>query len=157
MTRIIGVLAALVLALSVSGASAATFKGSFKANGSEAKLAYLMAKKGEPFSGKPVTLLIFSEKDASKVADPDARAQFGELGDALVIHLEQNAGKWEVIGTEFMHASLKHSGASGAGIVEVEDVKATSGELGGHLFTKPGADVFGEPIAVDLHFDLKQP
>jgi hypothetical protein len=157
MTARFRILLAVTLALSVSVAFGATFKGSFKANGADAKLAYLMTKKGTPFSGKPVTLLIFTEKDASKDPDPESNAQFGRLGDALVVHLEQDGDKWDVIGTEFMHASLKHSGASGAGIVAAENVKAAGGELSGHLFTKPGEDLFGEPIAVDLHFHAKQP
>jgi hypothetical protein len=150
-------LLALVLALWLGAAFAATFKGSFKANGADAKLAYLLAKKGEPFSGKPVTLLIFTEKEATKIAEPAARAQFGDLGDALVVHLAQDGDKWSVIGTEFMHASLKHSGASGTGIVEAENVNLSDGALSGHLLTKPGADLFGEPIAVDLRFHAKQP
>ena len=50
--------------------AAAAFEGTYSANGKNAKLAFLIAKKGDPFSGKPTTLLVFSEKDASQDARP---------------------------------------------------------------------------------------
>jgi hypothetical protein len=137
--------------------AAAPFDGKYVANGKEAKLAYLSAKKGEPFSGKPVTILIFSEKDASKDARADFHAQMGDLGDALVVHLSKGDDEWRVIGTEFAHSALKHSGASGSGIVSAKDVSLANGEISGHLVTEPNADLFDEPLTVDLKFHIKQP
>jgi hypothetical protein len=153
-----GLLAGAALALaSTLVAAAAPFQGTYQANGKDAKLAFLTAHKGEPFSGKPVTILIFSEKDASKDKRPDFHAQMGDFGDALVVHLRQDGATWDVIGTEFAHAALKHSGASGTGLVNVKDVKVAGGELSGHLATSPGSDLFGEPLSVDLTFHVKQP
>jgi len=51
---------AVLLVLSASTSAAVPFEGKFSANGKDAKLAFLMARKGDPFSGKPVTVLIFS-------------------------------------------------------------------------------------------------
>jgi hypothetical protein len=135
--------------------AAAPVDGTYRANGKDAKLAYLLAKKGDPFSGKPTTVLIFSEKDASKDPRPDFHAQMGDLGDALVIRLMKDGDNWDVIGSEFAHAALKHSGASGTGIVSVKDVSAANGELSGHLTAN--TDLFGESLVIDLRFHVKQP
>jgi hypothetical protein len=146
------------LALSTTALfAAAAVDGTYKANGKDGKLAYVLAKKDEPFSGKPVTMLVFTEKDASKDSKPDMHAQFGDLGDALVVRLSQDGDKWQVIGSELAHSALKHSGVSASGIFEVKDVKIANGEISGHLMTDPKADIFGEPIAIDLHFHVKQP
>jgi len=146
-----------VLALFMTALSAAPFEGTYSANGNNAKLAFLVAKKGDPFSGNPTTILVFSEKDASKDPRPDFHAQMGDLGDALVIRLMKDGDKWDVIGSEFAHSALKHSGASGTGIVSVSDVTVANGEISGHLMTHPNADLFDEPLVVDLRFHLKQP
>ncbi|HSE13733.1 MAG TPA: hypothetical protein VLB69_13965 [Rudaea sp.] len=137
--------------------AAAAVEGTYSANGKAGKLVYALAKKGEPFSGKPTTVLVFSEKDASKDPRPDFHAQMGDLGDALVITLRQDGKEWDVIGSEFAHAALKHSGASGSGIVSVKDVAVANGEISGHLTTQPNADLFDEPLVIDLRFHVKQP
>src|ERR1700741_1188099 len=126
--------------------AAAPVEGTFKANGKDAKLTHLIAKKGEPFSGNPTVTLVFSEKDASKNDHPDMSAQFGELGDALVIRLMNDKGKYDVIGSEFSHSALKHSGASASGVVDIKDAAVANGELSGHLVTGPDATLFHEPI-----------
>ena len=154
----LGIFSSLVfLACAATALAAAPFDGKYVANGKEAKLAYVTAKKGEPFSGKPVTILIFSEKDASKDARADFHAQMGDLGDALVVHLSKGDDEWRVIGTEFAHSALKHSGASGSGIVSAKDVNVANGEISGHLVTAADADLFDEPLTVDLTFHVKQP
>lgn len=152
------ILMAAILALAATTLSAAApFSGKYSANGKDGKLAFLVAKKGEPFSGKPVTVLIFSEKDASKDSRPDFHAQMGDFGDALVIRLRQDGDKWDVIGTELAHSALKHSGVSASGMIDVKDAAVANGMLSGHLMTGDGADVFGEPVVVDLKFQAKLP
>ena len=137
--------------------AAPPFEGTYSANGKNAKLAFLIAKKGDPFSGNPTTVLVFSEKDASKDPRADFHAQMGDLGDALVIRLMKDGDKWDVIGSEFAHSALKHSGASGTGIISVSDVTVANGEISGHLTTHANADLFDEPLAIDLRFHVKQP
>jgi hypothetical protein len=134
--------------------AAAAFEGTYSANGKNAKLVFLIAKKGDPFSGKPTTVLVFREKDASQDARPDFDAQMGDLGDALVIRLMKDGDKWDVIG-EFAHSALKHSGQR-RGIVSVSDVTVANGEISGHLTTHTDADLFDEPLAIDLRFHVKQ-
>jgi hypothetical protein len=146
------------LALSTSALfAAAAVEGTYQANGKDGKLAYALAKKDEPFSGKPVTMLVFTEKDASKDSKPDMHAQFGNFGDALVIRLSQDGKEWQVIGSELVHSALKHSGVSASGIINAKDVTIANGEISGHLMTDAKADIFGEPIAIDLKFHVKQP
>ncbi len=137
--------------------AAAPVEGAYKANGKDAKLAYVIARKGEPFSGNPTVTLVFSEKDASKDPKPDMHAQFGDLGDALVIHLMNENGKYTVIGSEFAHSALKHSGASASGVVDIRDAAVANGELSGRLVSGPDAKIFSEPVVVDLRFHVKQP
>jgi hypothetical protein len=148
--------ASLVLAVTTLLA-AAPVEGTYKANGKDGKLAFVLAKKDEPFSGKPVTMLIFSEKDASKDARPDFHAQMGNFGDALVVRLSQDGKEWQIIGSELAHSALKHSGVSASGIMSVKDVTIANGEISGHLMTDAKADIFGEPIVVDLKFHARQP
>jgi hypothetical protein len=150
-------LAALVAGLACA-AAAAPFEGHFKANGQDAKLAFLRAVKDDPWMNKPTIRLVFSEKDASKDANPSMHAQFGKFGDALSVLIVPDEGdKWDVIGTEFMHSALKHSGASGTGLLHVTDVKIANGEISGHLTTKPGETLFDDKIDIDLSFHVKKP
>jgi hypothetical protein len=147
---------ALILFATVC-AAAAPFEGHYRADSKNAKLNYVFAKKDEPFGGKPVTLIVFSEKDASKDPDPDFHAQMGKFGDAIAIKLMKDGDEWDVIGTELAHSASKHSGASASGIIHVADVSVANGEISGHFTTRPGEDLFGESLDVDLKFRVKQP
>jgi len=148
----------VVLALFAGSAiAAAPVEGVYRANGKDARLTHAVALKSEPFSGKPTTKLIFSEKQAGSDAHADFHAQMGNFGDALVVTLMKDDDGWRVIGTEFAHAALKHSGASGTGIVEAKDVSVANGEISGHLLAAKDADLLGEPLVIDLHFHVKQP
>jgi hypothetical protein len=147
--------AALVVSSCVAFAAAPSVQGSFKANGKDATLTYVLAKKSAPWGDHPVIQLVLSEKDASASKRPDFEAQGAHFGAALVVTLTSDG--WDVIGTEFAHPELKHSGASGTGIVKVKDVTTSNGEITGHLVTNEHADLFGEPIVIDLTFHVKQP
>ena len=137
--------------------AAAPFDGKYVANGKEAKLGYLIARKDDPFSGKPVTMLIFSEKDASQDKHPDFAAQMGHFGDALVVRISGSGAEWDVIGSELAHSALKHTGASASGLLDVKDVTVNNGEISGHLMSRPKSSVFDEPVEIDLRFHVKQP
>ena len=148
---------ALVAGL-VCAAAAPPFEGHFKANGQDAKLAFLRAVKDDPWMNKPTIRLVFTEKDASKDPNPSMHAQFGKFGDGLSVLIVPDEGdKWDVIGTEFMHSALKHSGASGTGILHIDGVKIDKGEISGHLSTKPGETLFDDKIDIDLRFHINKP
>ncbi|HZZ35913.1 MAG TPA: hypothetical protein VFE03_09320, partial [Caulobacteraceae bacterium] len=59
--------------------------GAYTANGKPATLAFVSAHPDEPFSGQPVTELVFTSQDQGGVAKPGFDASFGKLGDAIVI------------------------------------------------------------------------
>ncbi|MEP6938419.1 MAG: hypothetical protein ABI846_01550 [Rudaea sp.] len=155
-SRFISVLA-LVVTSCVALAAAAPLQGSFKANGQEVALTHVLAQKGESSMDRPVIQLVLSEKDASASKSPAFEAQAGHFGAALAVRLTKGSDGWDVIGTEFAHPALQHSGASGTGMLEVKDVAIANGEISGHLVTTAKADLFGEPIVVDLTFHVKQP
>ena len=81
--KIRNVLSACLALFASAAMAAAPFEGHYRADGKDAKLNFVFAKKSDPFDGKPVTLIVFSEKDASKAKDPDFEAQMGKLGDAM--------------------------------------------------------------------------
>ena len=143
----------LVMIASIASA-ASPVAGTYKANGQDAKLTFALAYPSEEFSGNPTTQLVFSEQDASADKRPDISALFGKFGSALVVKLMKDGDSYSVIGCEFGHQGLKHAGASAIGIVEAKDVKVTGGRISGHLVTAPDADIFDEPIVVDLKFDV---
>lgn len=131
--------------------------GTYRANGQDGKLAFALALAGEPFSGNPTTKLVFTEKDASADNKPDFHAAFGDFGNALVITLMKDSDGYSIIGAEFGHTALKHMGASATGILDVKDVKVANGRISGKLVSGADADIFDEPIKVDLAFDVKLP
>jgi hypothetical protein len=157
MKSLVRVLLSASLTVAAWAHAAAPFTGYYKANDKDAKLAYLTVRKGAPFSGNPVDILVFSEKDPGSEMNPASKAQGGDLGDALVVRLTKNGDRWDVIGSEFAHSALRHSGASSTGIVYVKDVTSAGDELSGHLYTNPDTDLFHEPLAIDLTFHVKQP
>lgn len=138
----------------VAGASAS---GTYSANGKSATLAHVLALKGKPFADKPTTTLVFSEKDASGDKNPAFDATMGNFGAALVVRLAQDANGWKVIGSEFAHPALQHSGASSIGVVDAMDMKVANGELSGRIATVADADLFHEPLSIDVKFDVAQP
>jgi hypothetical protein len=131
--------------------------GTYAANGKAAELTHVMAVKGHPFGDKPTTKLVFSEKDASGDKSPAFNAANGAFGAALVVTLVQNANGWKVIGSQFAHPALQHSGGGGIGIVEAIGVKLANGELGGRIASVPDADLFHEPLSIDVTFSVAQP
>ena len=134
------------------------FDGSYRINGKEGRLAYLLARKGEPFHDMPTTVLIFTEKDAGGDAKPDEAARLGQFGDAVVVKLCKTDWGWDVLGGEFVHPAIEGSHrASSSGIVKAKDIKAGNGEISGRLKTDPGEKFLGRPIDVDLRFHVKQP
>ena len=50
-----------------------------------------MARWGEPFSGKPGIVLVFTEEGSFKEKKPDNGAMFSKFGSALIISLHDEA------------------------------------------------------------------
>ena len=128
--------------------------GTFTANGKAAKLAFLRAVKGEAFDGKDTTVLVFTEKDASKDEKPDFHASFGKFGNSLTITIFPDG---KIIGCEVYHTALAHKNFSSTGNIDTADFKNEGGILQGKIATKGEVEVFGEKWEVNLSFKVKAP
>lgn len=126
-----------------------TVTGTFKGNGKEANLTYVSARWGEPFDGKPGIVLVFTEKDHSKVKKPDFDASFGKFGSALVISLHDDGGTY---GCQVVHSAHKKQGFSSVGSIETTGFTYADGRVEGELTTNGPVDFFGETWEVKLKF-----
>jgi hypothetical protein len=126
-----------------------TVTGVFKGNGKDAKLAYVSARWGEPFNGKPGIVLVFTEKDHSKDSKPEFNATFGKFGSALVVSTQDDA---EIYGCEVTHSAMQKKGFSSIGHLEATDFVYGDGKVAGELTTNGEADFFDEKWEVNLKF-----
>ena len=126
-----------------------TVSGMFKGNGKEAKLAYVSARWGEPFSGKSSIVLVFSEKDHSQNKKPDFDAAFGKFGSALVISLHEDGN---IFGCQVVHSAHKKQGFSSVGRIKTDNFKFEEGKVEGELTTDGEDEFFGDTWEVKLKF-----
>jgi hypothetical protein len=126
-----------------------TVTGTFKGNGKEATLAYVSAHWREPFDEKPSILLVFTEKDHSKVKKPDFDASFGKFGSALIISLHEDG---QIFSCQVAHSAHKRQGFSSIGNIEAAAFTYADGKVEGELTTNGPVDTFGETWEVKLKF-----
>ncbi len=123
--------------------------GVFRGNGKEAKLSFVSARWGEPFSGKPGIVLVLTEKDHSKDKKPDTGAMLGRFGNALIIAAHEDGA---VYGCQVVHTAMKTQGFSSSGKMETSDFSYADGKVQGELTTRGPSETFGETWEVDLKF-----
>jgi hypothetical protein len=145
----------VIFVLSFIASAQGTLSGIDKANGKPAALTQVVAYKGEPESGKPITLLVFTAKDQGK--DPKAafNALFGKYGDAIVVKVLPDG---KVYSTDVRHSALDIGPVPSAtvfDVVQIKDYKAAGGEISGRVMGK--TDIRGQPWEVDLTFQTKAP
>jgi len=128
---------------------APSVSGTFKGNGKEAKLAYVSARWGEPFDGKPGIILVFTEKDHSKAKKPDFDASFGKFGSALVISLHEDGN---IYSCQVAHSAHKKQGFSSVGKIETNDFSFADGKVEGEITTNGELEFFGDTWEVKLKF-----
>lgn len=126
-----------------------TVTGTFKGNGKDAKLAFVSARWGEPFGGKPGIVLVFTEKDHAADKKADNGAMFGRFGSALIISLHEEG---DIYGCQVVHTALKNQGFSSSGHIETNDFSYADGKVEGQLTTHGPAETFGQTWEVDLKF-----
>lgn len=126
-----------------------TVTGVFKGNGKDAKLEYVSARWGEPFSGKPGIVLIFSEKDHSKDKRPDWNVAFAKFGSGLVISLHEDGS---IYSCQVAHSAHKHPGFSSVGNIETSDFTFADGKVEGELTTNGQRETFGDTWDVKIKF-----
>jgi hypothetical protein len=126
-----------------------TVKGTFKGNGKDANLTQVSARWREPFDDKPSILLVFTEKDHSKVKKPDFDASFGKFGNALIISLFEDG---QIFSCQVVHSAHTKRGFSSVGNIEAPGFTYTDGKVEGELSTNGQVDTFGETWEVKLKF-----
>ena len=116
----------------------------------------VVAYKGEPDSGAPVTVLVFSTKDQAGDASAPEDALFDKFGDALVVKVSANG---EVNSVDVVHSALDAPGGSAQliGVVKMTDFVAAGGQISGHLSSGGDVDLHGQAVNIDLTFHTKAP
>jgi hypothetical protein len=137
-------------------ATGAPVSGVFKAVGKAAALTEVVAYKGEPESGTPVTVLVFSTRDQAGDASAPTDALFNKFGDALVAKVFPDG---KVYSVDVVHSALDAPGGSAQlfGVVKMTDFVAAGGQISGHLSTGGDVDVHGQAVNIDLSFRTKAP
>lgn len=123
--------------------------GTFKANGQAAKLAFVSARRIEPFSDKPSLQIVLTEKDHSKDKRPDIKAGFGGYGSALIISTHEDGN---IFGCEVAHAALTKGAFSSSGSVSTDAFQIEGGQVQGKLSSHGEQKTFGQTWEVDLTF-----
>ena len=145
-----------ILVLLAPGASAQSAPtGVYKANGKPSTLTQVTAHKGDPESGKPVTLLVFTSKDQGNDPKAGFNALFGKYGDAIVVKVFADG---KIYSADIKHASLDLGPVPSAtlfDVVQMKDYKVAGGEVSGHITAK--TDIRGQPVEIDLTFKTKAP
>src|SRR5262245_29446560 len=154
MASFLALFSVLTAAGSLSAADDASVSGVFKGNGKEAKLAHVAARKGEPFAGKPTTIITFTEKDHSKDKKPDIKAGFGDFGSALIITINDEG---KIIGCVVAHAAHEKKGFSSVGNITMSDFKVKDGKMQGAISTGGEQQTFGQTWEVAIKFQTEQP
>ena len=145
-------LLSLCFSLLVRAADQPALTGTLTVDKTDAKLAFVRAVKGTAFD-QPATVIVFSQKDASKQAKPDDSAMFGKLGNALVVTI---SGDGNIVGTEVIHTKLR-APVSSSGELNLENYQVSNGKISGHLSTAGAKEMFDHKWQVDLTFATAAP
>jgi len=140
-------LAGLAALLALPATAQGTATGKYVGNGRDAKLGFVRVIPHEEFSGEKAWTIVASEKDSKGSKKPDFDAQFGELGDALVVSVTE---KGDIFSVQVCHQQLDKAGFSSSGTLQVEGFSLAGGKLSGHFFTKGENEFFGDTWSVDL-------
>jgi hypothetical protein len=135
---------------------AASLSGAFTANGKAAALTQVSAAVGDPESGQPITLLVFTEKDQAGDSKAGFNALFNKYGDAIVAKLHPDGSVYSV---DLIHSALQSPSGSATvfGVFTTRDYKNAGGEVSGELTSGGTVDVQGQKVDVDLIFHTKAP
>src|SRR5215469_156605 len=123
--------------------------GTFKGNGKPARLAFVSARPGEPFDGKPSILIVFTEKDHSKDPKPDFRAGFGDYGSALIVSTFEDG---KIFGCQVAHAAHGKMPFSSLGSMRTAAFDLEDGRVEGEFVTDGEQKFFDKTWEVNLKF-----
>jgi hypothetical protein len=140
-----------VLSSMVNARAGTSVSGTYLIDGKPVQLKYAKAIKGEAFGDKGTTLVIISEKDASKSKKPDTDAMFGKLGGALVLTITSDG---ELVGTQVVKDKVQFSAS---GNINLSDFKADGGNLSGKVATEGQQKFFENTWQIDVTFSVPGP
>jgi len=133
---------------SISARADTSITGTYLIDGKPVQLKYTKAIKGEPFDNKDTTLVVLSEKDASKSKKPDNDAMFGKLGGALVLTITSDG---ELVGTQVVKGKVQFSAS---GNITLSDYKVDGGNVSGKVATEGQQAFFENTWQIDLTFSV---
>jgi hypothetical protein len=121
--------------------------GKYLGNGKAAQLAFARVIPHEPWQDEAAYTLILSEKDASKIDQPDFDAMFGKLGHALVVSITRSGSIFSI---QVCHQALEKSGFSTSGTLQTEGFSVAGGKMSGRFFTKGEQEFSGDRWEIDV-------
>jgi hypothetical protein len=139
------------LFFTVTARADTSISGTYLVDGKPVQLKYGKAIKGEPFSDKDTTVVILSEKDASKSKKPDTDAMFGKLGGALVLTITSDG---ELVGTQIVKDKVQFSAS---GNIKLSDYKADGGNVSGKVATEGQQEFFENTWQLEVAFSVPGP
>jgi hypothetical protein len=156
MAAFITAILAFVLLLPGGAFAQNKVSGVYKGNGTPAALTQVVAYKGEPESGQPVTVLVFSAKSQAGSSKPPFDALFGKFGDALIVKIHPDG---KVYSLDLVHSKLDSPGGSIQifGVLKATDFKMADGKVSGHLTSGGPSKVRDQTWEVDVTFETKAP
>jgi len=136
--------------------AAVAVSGIYVMNGKAAALTEATAHKGDAFFDKPIIDLVLTEKSQAGSSQPATDAIFGNFGNALVAHIEEDG---TVTGVELVHSGRKDAqgSISVAGPIKMEDFKSEGGQISGRLTTDGPMDLFDNKLNINVIFRAKWP
>ena len=123
----------------------------YTVNGKPVELKYAKVIKGDQFDNKDTTVVVLTEKDASKSKKPDNDAMFGKLGGALILTITSDG---ELVGTQVVKDKVQFSAS---GNVKLSDYKAEGGKVTGKVATDGQQTFFKDTWQIDLTFTAAGP
>jgi len=136
--------------------ASAALSGTFTVNGKAAELTEATAHKGDPFFDKPIIDVVLTEKSQTGSGKPAEDAIFGNFGDALVAHIEEDG---TLTGVELVHSGRKDAqgSISVAGPIKMAEFKSAGGQISGRLTTDGPIDLFENQVDINVTFQTKWP
>src|SRR3984893_5700905 len=125
--------------------------GTYVINGKPVQLKYARVIKGEPFSDKETTVVILTEKDASKSKSPENDTMFGKLGGGLILTITSDG---ELVGTQIVKDKVQFSSS---GDIKLTEYKAEGGKVTGKVATDGPQTFFKDTWQINLTFAAAGP
>jgi hypothetical protein len=132
-----------------AGTTKPSVTGTFKGNGKAAELAYVSARRGEPFADKPTLVIVFTEKDHSREKRPEVKAGFGDFGSALIITAYDNG---KIVGCEVAHTAHMKKPFSSIGNVTTSEFEVDDGRVDGRISSDGEVKTFDQTWEIDIKF-----